>query len=68
MRRLWGSPGVSTPIGVRERSVMELDVVRDGPHGLVGGTTMPFFSRFCSTTFGSDRFQTGVFSIQSVSK
>ena len=39
VRRLWGSPGVSTPIGVGERGVMELDVVRDGPHGLVGGTT-----------------------------
>ena len=29
---------------------------------------MPFFSRFASMTFGSDRFQTGAFSIQSVSK
>ena len=29
----------STPIGVGEKGAFELDLVRDGPHGLVGGTT-----------------------------
>lgn len=29
----------STPIGVGEKGVLDLDLVRDGPHGLVGGTT-----------------------------
>ncbi len=31
--------GFSTPIGIGEKGVLELDLVRDGPHGLVGGTT-----------------------------
>ncbi|HHU38187.1 MAG TPA: FHA domain-containing protein [Propionibacterium sp.] len=38
--RLWSSShGVSTPIGVGEGGTYSLDIVRDGPHGLVGGTT-----------------------------
>ena len=38
--RLWSSArGVSTPIGVGEGGSFGLDIVRDGPHGLVGGTT-----------------------------
>ena len=31
--------GVSTPIGSSESGVLTLDLVADGPHGLVGGTT-----------------------------
>ncbi|TCL86414.1 S-DNA-T family DNA segregation ATPase FtsK/SpoIIIE [Curtobacterium sp. PhB142] len=31
--------GFSTPIGSSESGVLEIDLVRDGPHGLVGGTT-----------------------------
>lgn len=31
--------GVSTPIGSTESGTMTLDLVKDGPHGLVGGTT-----------------------------
>ena len=33
------SRGVSTPVGVGENGVYSLDIVKDGPHGLVGGTT-----------------------------
>ncbi|MGH8884619.1 MAG: FtsK/SpoIIIE domain-containing protein [Egibacteraceae bacterium] len=32
-------PGAVAPIGVTEDGVLTLDMVRDGPHGLVGGTT-----------------------------
>jgi DNA segregation ATPase FtsK/SpoIIIE, S-DNA-T family len=32
-------PGISAPIGVTEQGVLTLDLLRDGPHGLVGGTT-----------------------------
>ena len=40
VRRLWStSTGVSTPIGSGESGVLSLDLVKDGPHGLVGGTT-----------------------------
>lgn len=36
----WASTtGISTPIGVGEKGVFSLDLVHDGPHGLVGGTT-----------------------------
>jgi DNA segregation ATPase FtsK/SpoIIIE, S-DNA-T family len=39
----WAGQGVdpapSTPIGIGEDGVVEVDLVRDGPHGLVGGTT-----------------------------
>jgi S-DNA-T family DNA segregation ATPase FtsK/SpoIIIE len=38
--RLWStSPPYSTPVGVGETGPFALDLVRDGPHGLVGGTT-----------------------------
>ena len=36
---LWQSPGMSTPVGVSEKGPLSLDIVKDGPHGLVGGTT-----------------------------
>ncbi|MCU1511304.1 MAG: cell division protein FtsK [Arthrobacter sp.] len=40
IRRLWqASTGVSTPIGTGENGTLTLDLVKDGPHGLVGGTT-----------------------------
>jgi S-DNA-T family DNA segregation ATPase FtsK/SpoIIIE len=40
IRRLWQAPsGVSTPIGTGEHGILTLDLVKDGPHGLVGGTT-----------------------------
>ena len=40
IRRLWQAPtGVSTPIGTGENGTLDLDLVKDGPHGLVGGTT-----------------------------
>lgn len=36
----WQAPtGISTPIGLSESGPLMLDLVRDGPHGLVGGTT-----------------------------
>ena len=36
---LWRSPGMSGPVGVSEKGTVFLDIVKDGPHGLVGGTT-----------------------------
>ena len=40
IRKSWAGPtGVSTPVGVGEHGAFSLDLVRDGPHGLVGGTT-----------------------------
>lgn len=40
VRTMWRQPsGVSTPIGSSESGVLTLDLVADGPHGLVGGTT-----------------------------
>ena len=40
IRAAWdGRTGFSTPIGSSESGVLEIDLVRDGPHGLVGGTT-----------------------------
>ena len=40
IRRSWsGSTRISTPLGVGENGVFGIDLVRDGPHGLVGGTT-----------------------------
>jgi S-DNA-T family DNA segregation ATPase FtsK/SpoIIIE len=32
-------PSPSTPIGIGDEGVVHVDLVRDGPHGLVGGTT-----------------------------
>ncbi|WP_159613737.1 FtsK/SpoIIIE domain-containing protein [Glutamicibacter sp. JC586] len=40
IRKLWASSkGFETPIGISEAGIMSLDLVKDGPHGLVGGTT-----------------------------
>ena len=40
IRRSWSSSTrISTPLGVGEGGVFGIDLVRDGPHGLVGGTT-----------------------------
>ncbi|PZE69563.1 FtsK/SpoIIIE domain-containing protein [Curtobacterium sp. MCBD17_021] len=40
IRAAWQAhTGFSTPIGSSESGVLEIDLVRDGPHGLVGGTT-----------------------------
>ena len=40
VRAAWEArTGVSTPIGSSEAGPLELDLIRDGPHGLVGGTT-----------------------------
>ncbi len=40
IRAAWDTRmGFSTPIGSSESGVLEIDLVRDGPHGLVGGTT-----------------------------
>ncbi|CAI3793537.1 FtsK/SpoIIIE domain-containing protein [Pseudarthrobacter sp. MM222] len=40
IRRLWQAPTeFSTPIGTGENGTLTLDLVKDGPHGLVGGTT-----------------------------
>ncbi|PZF55386.1 cell division protein FtsK [Curtobacterium sp. MCSS17_008] len=40
IRALWEArTGTSTPVGSSESGVLEIDLVRDGPHGLVGGTT-----------------------------
>ncbi|WP_144711362.1 FtsK/SpoIIIE domain-containing protein [Curtobacterium pusillum] len=40
VRAAWDArTGVSTPIGSSESGPLVVDLVRDGPHGLVGGTT-----------------------------
>lgn len=40
IRKSWSDrTGVSTPVGIGEGGPFSLDLVRDGPHGLVGGTT-----------------------------
>ena len=40
IQELWSTPsGLSTPIGIGEAGEMAIDLVKDGPHGLVGGTT-----------------------------
>lgn len=40
IRKSWAaSSRISTPVGVGESGSYEIDLVRDGPHGLVGGTT-----------------------------
>lgn len=40
IRQAWAAPtGISTPVGIGEAGAFTLDLVRDGPHGLVGGTT-----------------------------
>lgn len=47
--RLWSSSGVSTPVGVGVDGAFTVDLVRDGPHGLVGGTTGSGKSEFLRT-------------------
>ncbi|HLS00915.1 MAG TPA: FtsK/SpoIIIE domain-containing protein, partial [Beutenbergiaceae bacterium] len=40
IEHLWDSTqGISAPVGMGESGPLHLDIVRDGPHGLVGGTT-----------------------------
>jgi len=43
LRKRWAragrDPGAVAPLGVTESGVFTLDLVRDGPHGLIGGTT-----------------------------
>ena len=40
IRKSWASSQrISTPVGVGESGSYDIDLVRDGPHGLVGGTT-----------------------------
>jgi S-DNA-T family DNA segregation ATPase FtsK/SpoIIIE len=43
IRELWRRAGPAAtpvaPLGVTEQGVFSLDLVRDGPHGLIGGTT-----------------------------
>lgn len=39
VQHLWRSPGMSAPVGLGEKGQLSLDIVKDGPHGLVGGTT-----------------------------
>ncbi|WP_068212103.1 FtsK/SpoIIIE domain-containing protein, partial [Rathayibacter tanaceti] len=40
VREWWSSArGVRAPVGIGERGPLVLDLVADGPHGLVGGTT-----------------------------
>ncbi|MFT4189575.1 MAG: FtsK/SpoIIIE domain-containing protein [Aeromicrobium sp.] len=40
IRDWWtSSDGIATPVGLGENGSLSLDIVKDGPHGLVGGTT-----------------------------
>jgi len=40
IRQLWDArTGFATPVGLGESGPLTLDLVKDGPHGLVGGTT-----------------------------
>ena len=43
VRKRWrhsgSAPGIATPLGVTEDGVFVLDLERDGPHGLIAGTT-----------------------------
>lgn len=45
--------GVGAPVGVSEEGSFALDLVRDGPHGLVGGTTGSGKSEFLRTLVAS---------------
>jgi DNA segregation ATPase FtsK/SpoIIIE, S-DNA-T family len=43
VRKVWGRAGrvaaPVAPLGVTESGIFNLDLIRDGPHGLIGGTT-----------------------------
>lgn len=48
--KLWKSNHqYSTPVGISEKGKYSLDIIRDGPHGLVGGTTGSGKSEFLRT-------------------
>ncbi|MBL3698810.1 S-DNA-T family DNA segregation ATPase FtsK/SpoIIIE [Leucobacter luti] len=50
VRRRWAEAGSpSTPIGVSACGTLSIDIVADGPHGLVGGTTGSGKSEFLRT-------------------
>ncbi|MDO4898077.1 MAG: FtsK/SpoIIIE domain-containing protein [Rothia sp. (in: high G+C Gram-positive bacteria)] len=50
VQKLWKAPtGVSAPIGIGDDGEFLLDIVKDGPHGLVGGTTGSGKSEFLRT-------------------
>ncbi|WP_237234533.1 FtsK/SpoIIIE domain-containing protein [Rothia nasisuis] len=50
VQKLWREQtGVSAPIGIGDDGQVVLDIVRDGPHGLVGGTTGSGKSEFLRT-------------------
>ena len=50
IRRSWSaSSRIDAPVGVGPTGVLTLDLVRDGPHGLVGGTTGSGKSEFLRT-------------------
>ncbi|QOW64675.1 FtsK/SpoIIIE domain-containing protein [Rothia terrae] len=50
VQKLWRErTGISAPIGVGDDGEVVLDIVRDGPHGLVGGTTGSGKSEFLRT-------------------
>lgn len=50
VQKLWKEKsGVSAPIGIGDDGQVVLDIVRDGPHGLVGGTTGSGKSEFLRT-------------------
>ncbi|WP_237207583.1 FtsK/SpoIIIE domain-containing protein [Rothia nasimurium] len=50
VQKLWkAKTGVSAPIGIGDDGEVILDIVKDGPHGLVGGTTGSGKSEFLRT-------------------
>lgn len=50
IQKLWQEKtGISAPIGIGDRGEVILDLVKDGPHGLVGGTSGSGKSEFLRT-------------------